>query len=113
MTTEEHEHILFLCKKMGERMADVVDQMIVKHLDRLDARSPEECAEEDRLWEERKERIASLTSQEKWNQMTNPTNFDSYGLSMPWKEICAVPEARKEVESWIPLSAIITHKENP
>ena len=85
----------------GARMAEVNERIIRRTLDWWNAKSLEDRAVADRTTEEKKSRLAALTPQEKWARIKSPTCIDDYGLSMTREEVCAVPEAKCEVEAYI------------
>lgn len=87
---------------VGARVAEVHDGIVRRTLDWWNAKTPEERAEATRMAEERQEQLAALTPAEKWARLKNPTCADDYGLSVTWEEVCAVPEAKHEVEAWLP-----------
>jgi len=99
---DEELDMIAVRASIGARMAEVRDGIVRQTLDRWSAKTSEERAQATRMAEERKARLASLTPQEKWARLKNPTCADDYGLSMTWKEVCAVPEALREVKGWMP-----------
>lgn len=102
MDTPEEMDMAAIHASIGARMAEVHDGIVRRTLDWWAAKTPEERAAATKMAEERKAQLAALTPAEKWARMKNPTCADDYGLVMTWEEVRAVPEAKREVEAWIP-----------
>lgn len=105
MTTPEELYMTAISASIAIRIAEVRDGVVRQVLADCSAMSPEARAESARTAEARTARRAALTPLEKWARLTNPTCVDDYGLSMTLEEVIAVPDAKREVEAWIPTSA--------
>lgn len=48
-----------------------------------------------------------MTTQEKWDRMTNPQSVEDYGIGIPISELMEVPEVAEELRKYLPSWAFV------